>query len=64
MIVFIGDLKQSGRQRQGGLRFKNKFLPLATISKMAACVYRLIRRHTLTSAERIKEALSSKWKLK
>ena len=44
------DLEQSGRQRQGRLRLKNEFLPLIRISKMAACVYRLIRRHTSTSA--------------
>ena len=48
--VHIRDLKQSGRQRQGRLRLKNEFLPLIRISKMAACVYRLIRRHTSTSA--------------
>ena len=48
--VDIRDLKQSGRQRQGRLRLKNKFLPLMRILKMAACVYRLIRRHTSTSA--------------
>ena len=35
----IGDLKKSGRQRQGGLRLKNEFLPLIRISKMAPCVY-------------------------
>ena len=46
----IRDLKQSGRQRQWRLRLKNEFLPLIGISKMAACVYRLIRRHTSTSA--------------
>ena len=46
----IRDLKQSGRQRQRRLRLKNEFLPLIRISKMAARVYRLIRRHTSTSA--------------
>ena len=40
------DLKQSGRQRQGRLRLKN----LIRISKMAAWFYRLIRRHTSTTA--------------
>ena len=49
-LTEIRDLKQSGRQRQGRLRLKNEFLPLIRISKMAACVYRLIRRHTSTSA--------------
>ena len=57
------DPKQSGRQRQGMLRLKNGFLPLIRISKTAACVYRLLRRHTSTLAQRIK-ALSSEWKLK
>ena len=46
----IRDLKQSGRKSQGRLRLKNKFLFLIRILKMAAFVYRLIRRHTLTSA--------------
>ena len=41
---------QSGRQRQGRLGLKNTFLPLIRISKMAACVYRLIRCHTSASA--------------
>ena len=58
------DLKQSGRQRQGRLRLKNGFLPLIRISKTAARVYCLLRRHISTSAQRIKEALSSEWKLK
>ena len=49
----IRDLKQSGRKSQGRLRLKNKFLFLIRILKMAAFVYRLIRRQ---------EALSSKWK--
>ena len=44
------DLKQSGKQRQRRFRLKNEFLPLIRISKMAARVYRLIRRHTSTSA--------------
>ena len=44
------DLKQSGRQRQGRLRLKIEFLPLIRISKKVACVYRLMRRHTSTSA--------------
>ena len=43
------DLKQSGRQRQGRPRLKNKFLPLIRISKLVAYVYRLMRRHTSTS---------------
>ena len=46
----IRDLKQSGRKSQGRLRLKNKFLFLIRILKMAAFVYRLIRRHTSTSA--------------
>ena len=45
-----GDLKQIGRQHQGRLRLKNEFLPSIRISKMAACVSRLIWRHTSTSA--------------
>ena len=45
------DLKQLGRQRQGRLRLKNEFLPLIRMSKMASCVYCLIRRHTSTSAQ-------------
>ena len=46
----IRDLKQSGRKSQGRLRLKNKFLFSIRILKMAAFVYRLIRRHTSTSA--------------
>ena len=49
-VIDNRDLKQSGRQRQGRLRLKNEFLPLIRISKMAAFVYRLMRRHTSTSA--------------
>ena len=45
----IRDLKQSGRQLPGRLRLKNESLPLIRILKMAASVYRLIRRHTSTS---------------
>ena len=62
--LLIRDLKQSGRQRQGRLRLKNEFLPLIRISKIAAFVYRPIRSHTSTSAKRLIQALSSKWKLK
>ena len=38
------DLKQSGQQRIRRLRLKNEFLPSIKISKMAAFVYRLLRR--------------------
>ena len=62
--LLIRDFKQSGRQRQGRLRLKNEFLPLIRISKIAAFVYCPIRHHTSTSAKRLIEALSSKWKLK
>ena len=62
--LLIRDLKQSGRQRQGRLRLKNEFLPLIRISKIAAFVYRPIQHHNSTSAKRLIEALSSKWKLK
>ena len=44
------DLKQSGRRRIRRLRLKNEFLPSIKISKMTAFVYRLLRRHTSTSA--------------
>ena len=47
------DLKQSGQQHQGRRRLKNEFLVLVRISRMAGCVYRLLRRYTSTSAYHI-----------
>ena len=58
------DLLQLGRQRQGRRRLKNKYIFFVGISRMTGCVYLLLQRRKLTSAKRMRAALSSKWKLK
>ena len=44
------DLQQQGRQRQGRRRFKNEYIFLVGISRMAGCAYHLLWRRKLTSA--------------
>ena len=54
------DLLQLGRQRQGRRRLKNKYIFFIGISRMTGCVYLLLQRRKLTSAKRVRAALSSK----
>ena len=58
------DLLQLGQQHQGRRRLKNKYIFFVGISRMTGCVYLLLQRRKLTSAKRMRAALSSKWKLK
>ena len=51
---------QSGRQRQGKRRFKNKFL--VTILRITELVHHLLRRHKLILAQSMRATWSGKLK--
>ena len=60
----LGTLSSQDGNAKEDFDRKNEFLPSIRISKIAAFVYCPIRHHNSTSAKRLIEALSSKWKLK